>query len=59
MGVLILNLVITIYLIVVSGLGLFLLDNWLRHPSILFYVFTFPIQIFRKNGRKKLFSSFK
>lgn len=59
MGVLILNWVIAIYLIVVSGLGLFLLDNWLRHPTLLFYVLTFPIQIFRKNGRKKLFSSFK
>lgn len=59
MGVLILNWVIAIYLIVVTGLGLFLLDNWLRHPTLLFYVFTFPIQIFRKNGRKKLFSTFK
>lgn len=58
MGILILNWAIGLYLVGVVILGLFLIDAWCKQPSLLLYIFTFPIQIFRKNGRKKLFSHF-
>lgn len=59
MGVLILNWFIGIYLIGITVLSLFLIDVWFKQPSVLLYIITFPIQIFRRNGRKKLFSAFK
>lgn len=59
MGVLVLNWAIGIYFIGVVALTLFTMDIWWGKPSYLGYVFTFPIQIFRRNGRKELLKPFK
>lgn len=59
MNIWILNSFIGIYISGVVVLSLINMDEWMKRPKMLFYILTFPIQVFRKNGCKILFNNKK